>query len=34
MDAFELLSENVPADASPIGSRYDHQIAIFGKVQH
>lgn len=31
-DAFEMLSESVPADATPIGSRYDHQIAIFGKA--
>jgi hypothetical protein len=27
----ELLSDAVPANASPIGSRYDHQIALFGK---
>lgn len=31
-DALELVSDVVPADASPIGSRYDHQIAIFGKA--
>jgi len=30
-DAFELLDEKVPADAKPVGCRYDHQIAIFGK---
>jgi len=30
-DQFELLDDNVPADAKPIGSRYDHQIAVFGK---
>eukprot|EP01107_Rhizomastix_libera_P017953 TRINITY_DN888_c0_g1_i4.p1 TRINITY_DN888_c0_g1~~TRINITY_DN888_c0_g1_i4.p1 ORF type:complete len:818 (-),score=277.81 TRINITY_DN888_c0_g1_i4:3485-5938(-) len=30
-DMFELLSKEVPADSKPIGSRYDHQIAIFGK---
>lgn len=29
-DAFELLSEKVPADAAPTGSRYDHQISVFG----
>lgn len=31
-DALEMLDEKVPADATPIGSRYDHQIAIFGKA--
>jgi ubiquitin-activating enzyme E1 len=30
-DAFELLDEKVPTDSKPIGSRYDHQISIFGK---
>lgn len=34
LDYFELLGEKVPEDAAPQGSRYDHQIAIFGsKVQ-
>jgi ubiquitin-activating enzyme E1 len=34
VDYFELLpgGTTVPADAAPIGSRYDHQIAIFGKA--
>eukprot|EP01129_Flabellula_baltica_P006184 TRINITY_DN2289_c0_g1_i3.p1 TRINITY_DN2289_c0_g1~~TRINITY_DN2289_c0_g1_i3.p1 ORF type:complete len:1109 (-),score=332.58 TRINITY_DN2289_c0_g1_i3:35-3334(-) len=31
-DFFELLSETVPEDAAPLGTRYDHQIAIFGKA--
>lgn len=30
-DAFELLSEEVPSDAKPCASRYDHQISIFGR---
>jgi len=29
-DAFELLQENPPKDAAPKGTRYDHQIAVFG----
>eukprot|EP01123_Difflugia_compressa_P008744 TRINITY_DN268_c0_g1_i2.p1 TRINITY_DN268_c0_g1~~TRINITY_DN268_c0_g1_i2.p1 ORF type:complete len:1096 (+),score=241.98 TRINITY_DN268_c0_g1_i2:155-3442(+) len=32
LDYDELLSETVPADATPIGSRHDNQIAIFGKA--
>eukprot|EP00463_Aulacantha_scolymantha_P000855 TRINITY_DN156_c0_g1_i3.p1 TRINITY_DN156_c0_g1~~TRINITY_DN156_c0_g1_i3.p1 ORF type:complete len:669 (-),score=159.38 TRINITY_DN156_c0_g1_i3:9-2015(-) len=32
-DAFEILDEKVPADASPKeSSRYGHQIAMFGKA--
>lgn len=31
-DAFELLQDTVPADATPIGCRYDHQISVFGKA--
>ena len=31
-DAFELLGDSVPADANPVNSRYDHQIALFGKA--
>eukprot|EP01129_Flabellula_baltica_P006183 TRINITY_DN2289_c0_g1_i2.p1 TRINITY_DN2289_c0_g1~~TRINITY_DN2289_c0_g1_i2.p1 ORF type:complete len:1093 (-),score=315.17 TRINITY_DN2289_c0_g1_i2:35-3289(-) len=31
-DFFELLSETVPEDAAPLGTRYEHQIAIFGKA--
>lgn len=31
-DAFELVETNVPADAKPLGTRYDHQIACFGKT--
>ena len=30
-DAFELLSPAVPADATPAATRYDNQIAIFGR---
>jgi ubiquitin-activating enzyme E1 len=30
VDYFELLSDEVPADAAPRGSRYDHQIAVLG----
>ena len=30
-DAFELLSPTVPADAAPSNTRYDHQIAVFGR---
>ncbi len=29
-DAFELLSDMPPMDATPVGSRYDHQITLFG----
>jgi ubiquitin-activating enzyme E1 len=29
-DAFELLSPSIPPNATPVGSRYDHQIAVFG----
>jgi ubiquitin-activating enzyme E1 len=32
MDHFELLDEAVPADAAPLGCRYDHQIAVFGRA--
>lgn len=31
-DAFELLSDAVPSDGQPSGSRYDHQIAVFGRA--
>ena len=31
-DYFELLPNGVPKDALPIGSRYDHQISVFGKA--
>jgi ubiquitin-activating enzyme E1 len=31
-DLFEALHDSVPSDAAPIGSRYDHQISIFGKA--
>jgi ubiquitin-activating enzyme E1 len=31
-DFFELLQENVPSDATPTGTRYDNQIAIFGQA--
>eukprot|EP01125_Pyxidicula_operculata_P003291 TRINITY_DN1387_c1_g1_i1.p1 TRINITY_DN1387_c1_g1~~TRINITY_DN1387_c1_g1_i1.p1 ORF type:complete len:1128 (-),score=342.35 TRINITY_DN1387_c1_g1_i1:272-3655(-) len=31
VDYFELLSETVPHDAKPVGSRYDHQISVFGQ---
>jgi ubiquitin-activating enzyme E1 len=31
-DAFETLDEKVPGDAKAIGSRHDHQIALFGKA--
>eukprot|EP00007_Cunea_sp_BSH-02190019_P005688 CAMPEP_0174236942 /NCGR_PEP_ID=MMETSP0417-20130205/6347_1 /TAXON_ID=242541 /ORGANISM="Mayorella sp, Strain BSH-02190019" /LENGTH=1117 /DNA_ID=CAMNT_0015315645 /DNA_START=21 /DNA_END=3374 /DNA_ORIENTATION=+ len=30
VDYFELLGDDVPADAAPIGSRYDHQISVLG----
>jgi len=30
-DYFELLKEKVPEDAKPQGTRYDHQISIFGQ---
>lgn len=34
LDYFELLGESVPEGATPQGTRYDHQIAIFGsKIQ-
>lgn len=34
IDYFELLSESVPEGATPQGTRYDHQIAVFGsKIQ-
>ena len=29
-DAFELLSASVPPQSSPVGSRHDHQLAVFG----
>jgi ubiquitin-activating enzyme E1 len=29
---FELLQTHVPIDAIPAGSRYDHQISVFGKA--
>lgn len=32
MDHSELLEDEVPTDGAPIGSRYDHPIAIFGKA--
>jgi len=31
-DAFECLDEKIPSEASPIGSRHDNQIALFGKA--
>ncbi|KAH3766129.1 Ubiquitin activating enzyme [Pelomyxa schiedti] len=31
LDYFEMLQATVPADAAPLGCRYDSQIAIFGK---
>lgn len=31
-DAFELLADKPPADGAPLQSRYDHQIAVFGKA--
>lgn len=31
VDHFELLGDAVPADAQPLGSRYDNLIALFGK---
>eukprot|EP01105_Mastigella_eilhardi_P027953 TRINITY_DN890_c0_g1_i1.p1 TRINITY_DN890_c0_g1~~TRINITY_DN890_c0_g1_i1.p1 ORF type:complete len:1097 (-),score=334.49 TRINITY_DN890_c0_g1_i1:94-3342(-) len=30
LDYFELLQQEVPADAVPVGGRYDHQVAVFG----
>ncbi|KAH3732728.1 Ubiquitin activating enzyme [Pelomyxa schiedti] len=30
LDYFEMLADTVPADATPVGCRYDSQIAIFG----
>jgi len=32
VDFFEMLKDNVPEDAAPLGCRYDNQIAIFGKA--
>mmetsp|Transcript_11472 Transcript_11472/g.12589 ORF Transcript_11472/g.12589 Transcript_11472/m.12589 type:complete len:1077 (+) Transcript_11472:2-3232(+) len=32
VDFYELLKDEVPADATPQGSRYDHQISIFGSA--
>eukprot|EP00455_Lapot_gusevi_P024090 TRINITY_DN24_c0_g1_i5.p1 TRINITY_DN24_c0_g1~~TRINITY_DN24_c0_g1_i5.p1 ORF type:complete len:1100 (-),score=574.74 TRINITY_DN24_c0_g1_i5:196-3444(-) len=32
VENFELVGDNVAADAAPVGSRYDHQIAVFGKA--
>jgi ubiquitin-activating enzyme E1 len=32
VDYFELLQNAIPANANSIGSRYDHQIALFGKA--
>eukprot|EP01130_Rhizamoeba_saxonica_P008666 TRINITY_DN3497_c0_g1_i1.p1 TRINITY_DN3497_c0_g1~~TRINITY_DN3497_c0_g1_i1.p1 ORF type:complete len:1135 (+),score=421.45 TRINITY_DN3497_c0_g1_i1:197-3406(+) len=29
-DFFELLQDSVPEDATPVESRYDHQISVFG----
>ena len=29
-DAFELLPPTIPPNSTPVGSRYDHQIALFG----
>ncbi len=31
-DAFELLDDVPPVDGMPMGSRYDHQMAVFGKL--
>jgi len=31
-DAFECVDEKVPDDATPIKSRYDHHISLFGKA--
>lgn len=32
IDYTELLSDKVHPDSAPVGSRYDHQISIFGKA--
>jgi len=32
LDEFAMTRDTVPEDAAPIGSRYDHQIAIFGRA--
>lgn len=31
-DCLDLLQDDVPVDGAPTGSRYDHQISIFGKA--
>jgi len=31
-DYFEIVHQGVPADAAPIGCRYDHQISVLGKA--
>ncbi|TDH73614.1 hypothetical protein CCR75_004733 [Bremia lactucae] len=33
-DAFEVLPDEQPTDAEPIGSRYDHMITAFGLAFH
>jgi ubiquitin-activating enzyme E1 len=33
-DQFQLVPNGVPPDAAPQKSRYDHQIAIFGRAAH
>eukprot|EP01126_Amoeba_proteus_P044059 TRINITY_DN4877_c0_g1_i8.p1 TRINITY_DN4877_c0_g1~~TRINITY_DN4877_c0_g1_i8.p1 ORF type:complete len:871 (+),score=213.01 TRINITY_DN4877_c0_g1_i8:852-3464(+) len=32
VDYFELLSEQIPPNSTPKGTRYDHQISIFGEA--
>eukprot|EP00644_Phytophthora_capsici_P014262 jgi/Phyca11/531982/estExt2_fgenesh1_pg.C_PHYCAscaffold_30148 len=34
LDAFEVLPDERPSDAEPIGSRYDHMITAFGLSFH
>lgn len=32
VDYFDLVQDEVPADAKPAGTRYDHQVALFGQA--